>query len=250
MQRVAILGTGPAGLTAALYLARADMKPLVIEGFEPGGQLTLTTDIENFPGFLEGDAHQLIQNMRKQATNFGAEFKTGRVSKVKLNKRPFQLIFDDGKTLDVETLIIATGASARWLEIPGESDYKGEGISTCATCDGFFYRNKSVIVVGGGDSAMEEAIFLTKFADEVKLVHRRSELRASKIMQDRAKANKKITWMLDRAPLSIHKEGGQFHLVTKNNDTDEEETIVADGVFLGDWAYSEYSLFGSTGDLR
>jgi len=191
MYKSIIIGTGPAGLTAAIYLARANMSPLVIEGPEPGGQLTTTTDVENFPGFPEGImGPDLMANMRKQAERFGAEFRTGWVNSVDTAKRPFTLQVEGQGELQAETLIISTGASAKYLGIPNERENVGRGVSTCATCDGFFFRGKKIIVVGGGDSAMEEANFLTKFASEVVLVHRREEMRASKIMQDRARTGK------------------------------------------------------------
>ncbi|SMO89918.1 thioredoxin-disulfide reductase [Melghirimyces algeriensis] len=235
MRKVIILGTGPAGLTAAIYLARANMEPLVIEGQEPGGQLTTTTDVENFPGFPDGIlGPELMDNMRKQAERFGAEFQRGWVTNVDLSNRPFRLTVEGKGELECEALVLSTGASAKLLGIPGEKENMGQGVSTCATCDGFFYRGKKILVVGGGDSAMEEATFLTKFASQVTVVHRRTELRASKIMQDRAKANDKIDWALNRVPVEVVKneDGGIQGLKVKNKETGEEELLEADGVFV------------------
>lgn len=229
-----IVGTGPAGLTAAIYLARANLSPLVIEGPQPGGQLTTTTEIENFPGFPDGImGPELMDNMRKQAERFGAEFRTSWITSTDLTERPFKLKLEGGTEIVTDTLIISTGASARYLGIPGEQDNIGRGVSTCATCDGFFFRGKKIIVIGGGDSAMEEAHFLTRFATEVTVVNRRSELRASKIMQDRARENAKISWALDRTPLEVLAgERGVTGLTVRNNETGLTEVLDTDGIFI------------------
>lgn len=234
MYKTIVIGTGPAGLTAAIYLARANMKPLIIEGPEPGGQLTTTTEVENFPGFPEGIlGPELMSNMRKQAERFGAEFKSGWVNSVDFSNRPFKLSVEGIGELEAESVIISTGASARYLGITGEKENIGRGVSTCATCDGFFFRNKKIIVVGGGDSAMEEANFLTRFASNLTLVHRRDELRASKIMQDRARDNEKVSWALNRTPLEVVAgEHGVTGLKVKNNETGAEEVLETDGVFI------------------
>ncbi|MWV42630.1 thioredoxin-disulfide reductase [Paenibacillus sp. HJL G12] len=235
MHKVIIVGTGPAGLTAAIYLARANLNPLVIEGPQPGGQLTLTTEVENFPGFVEGiTGPGLMENMRKQAERFGAQFMRGWVSEIDMSKRPFVLKVEGIEDLVAESLILSTGASANLLGgIPGEKDYIGRGVSTCATCDGFFFRNKEVLVVGGGDSAMEEAHFLTKFASKVTIVHRRGELRASKIMQDRARQNDKISWALSKEPTEIlANDRGVTGLQVKNVTTGESEILSTDGIFI------------------
>ncbi|KQL44802.1 thioredoxin reductase [Brevibacillus choshinensis] len=234
MYKTVILGTGPAGLTAAIYLARANMSPLVIEGPEPGGQLTLTTDVENFPGFPDGImGRELMQNMREQAEHFGAKFIRGWVKKVDLSNSPFIVTVEGLEEMKTQSLIISTGASVKLLNIPGEKENIGRGVSTCATCDGFFFRGKKIIVVGGGDSAMEEANFLTKFASEVRVVHRRNELRASKIMQDRARNNSNITWSLNYIPEEvIAGDKCVTGLKVKNSDTGKEEILESDGIFI------------------
>ncbi|MGB9466812.1 MAG: thioredoxin-disulfide reductase [Candidatus Acidiferrum sp.] len=233
MHNVVIIGSGCAGLTAAIYAARANLKPLVIDGHEQGGQLSLTTHVENFPGFPDGImGPELIENMRKQAQRFGAEFKAGAVSEVDLTKRPFKITA--GKdTYETKTLIVAAGASARLLGLPGERELIGRGVSTCATCDGYFFRSKAIAVVGGGDSAMEEANFLTRYASKVHLIHRRNEFRASKIMIDRAKANEKVEFVTPFAVEEIlapkgHVEGARL----RNLQTKEIREIAVDGIFV------------------
>lgn len=234
MHKTVVIGTGPAGLTAAIYLSRADMDPLVIEGPEPGGQLTLTTGVENFPGFPDGVmGPELMENMKKQAKVFGAKFERGLVKEVDFSERPFKLKVDTLGELKAETVIVSTGASAKMLGVPGESENIGKGVSTCATCDGFFFRDKKIVVVGGGDSAMEEATFLTKFASEVTIIHRRDELRASKIMQKRAKDNDKISWKLDAELKEVIAEAGKVNAVKITDKTSgEEETLETEGVFI------------------
>ncbi|MNW53465.1 Thioredoxin reductase [compost metagenome] len=235
MYKSIVIGTGPAGLTAAIYLARANLSPLVIEGTQPGGQLTTTTEVENFPGFPDGiQGPELMEHMRKQAERFGAEFRSGWVEQVDFTGRPFKVRVEGGDELETETVILSTGASAKYLGIPGEQDNVGRGVSTCATCDGFFFRGKGIIVIGGGDSAMEEANFLTRFGTSVTLVHRREELRASKIMQERAKSNSKVKWALNRTPLEVvtNEYGIVKGLKVRNNVTNQEELIEAEGVFV------------------
>ena len=203
MRDLIILGSGPAGLTAGLYSARAHLKPLIVDGHEPGGQLTLTTTVENFPGFPEGlMGPDLIRSMRQQAERFGAEYRQGAATAADLSRRPFRITID-GATEECRSLIIATGASAKMLGLESERKLVGHGVSTCATCDGFFFQDQEVMVVGGGDSALEEALFLTKFAKRVTVIHRRDRLRASKIMQDKAFGNPKIAFLWDSVPEEI-----------------------------------------------
>lgn len=205
LKNVVILGSGCAGNTAAIYSARANLQPLVLEGHEPGGQLSITTEVENFPGFPEGiQGPALVQNMKEQAERFGAVYKAGRVKHADLSKRPFALELEDGEKFEARTLIIATGASARWLNLPSEQKLIGHGVSSCATCDGFFFRGKKIMVIGGGDSAMEEANFLSRFGSEVALVHRSDNFRASKIMLERAKNNPKIQFITNTVVEDIY----------------------------------------------
>ena len=233
MYNVVILGSGCAGLTAAIYAGRANLKPLVLDGHEPGGQLSLTTHVENFPGFPEGImGPELIENMRKQAQKFGAEFKAGAVAEVDLSQRPFKITA--GKQhYEAKALIVASGASARLLGLKGERELIGHGVSTCATCDGYFFRGKSIAIVGGGDSAMEEANFLSRYASEVYLIHRRNEFRASKIMIDRAKANEKIQFVTPYVIEEILAPQGFVEGVLLHNvENKESRQIALSGVFV------------------
>ena len=233
MHNVVIIGSGCAGLTAAIYAARANLKPLVIDGYEPGGQLSLTTHVENFPGFPDGImGPELIENMRKQAQKFGAEFKSGAVTEVNLSKRPFKVVA--GKdTYETSALIVAAGASARLLGLKGERELIGHGVSTCATCDGYFFRGKPIAVVGGGDSAMEESNFLSRYASKVFLIHRRREFRASKIMIDRVKANEKIEFVTPAVVEEILAPKGLVEGVRlRNPETKTPREIALEGVFV------------------
>jgi thioredoxin reductase (NADPH) len=235
IRNVVIMGSGCAGHTAALYSARANLKPLIIEGHEPGGQLGMTTLVENFPGFPDGiQGPELVENMRKQAMRFGAEYRMGHMIKADLSKRPIELTV--GKdTIHTRTLIIASGASARWLGLPSEHALIGHGVSSCATCDGFFFSGKEIAVIGGGDSAMEEATFLTRFASKVTLIHRREQFRASKIMLDRARANPKIAFLTDTVVDDVldvsKKEVSALRL--RNLKSGESWDLPVNAMFLG-----------------
>jgi thioredoxin reductase (NADPH) len=229
-----IVGSGCAGNTAAIYTSRANLKPLVVAGHEPGGQLSITTLVENFPGFPEGIlGPELVENMKKQAEHFGAEYMHGSVVEADLSKRPFRLNID-GEWFETRTLIIASGASARWLNLPSEQKLIGHGVSSCATCDGFFYRDKKIMVVGGGDSAMEEANFLTRFGSEVALVHRRDQFRASKIMIDRVMSNPKIRLVTNSVVEEIYdvEKGYVTGVKLRNVVTDEATDREVDGFFV------------------
>ena len=242
MRNVVIIGSGCAGLTAAIYAARANLRPLVIEGHEPGGQLGITTLVENFPGFPDGiQGPELIDNMRRQAGRFGAEYLAGHVASVHLSqknadggKKPIEVNLGR-ETLLTRTLIIASGASARWLGLPNEQALIGHGVSSCATCDGFFFSGKEIAVIGGGDSAMEEALFLTRFATKVTLIHRRNEFRASKIMLERARRNEKITFLTDTVVDDVMDVSKQevTGLRLRNLKTGEQWDLPASAMFLG-----------------
>lgn len=233
MRNVVIIGSGPAGLTAAIYAARANLSPLLIEGWQSGGQLTTTTEVENYPGFAKGImGPELMKEMRAQAQRFGTEVLTGDVSVVNCTHKPISLTIDGDKTVESKTIIIATGASAIQIGLPNEKRLTGHGVSTCATCDGFFFREKELIVVGGGDSAMEEATFLTKFATKVSIVHRRDKLRASKIMQDRAMKNEKITFLWNSAVEDILGTDVVTGVRLKNTVTGKASELACAGVFV------------------
>lgn len=252
---VIIIGSGPAGLTAAVYSSRANLRPLVIEGEpssssdQPGGQLMLTTEVENYPGFVDGVmGPELMAYFRAQAARFGTEYLTAKVSRVDLSERPFRLWVGDHEHR-ARSVIVATGARALSLGLPGERRLMGHGVSTCATCDGFFFRGTDIAVVGGGDSALEEAIFLTKFADKVSVIHRRKELRASKIMQDRAFKNDKIHFVWDSVVTDVLGDGAVSGLQVRNVVSGEETSIPVAGVFVAIGHVPNTSLFGGQLDM-
>jgi thioredoxin reductase (NADPH) len=250
--QVVIIGSGPAGLTAALYAARANLTPLLIEGLEAGGQLMLTTMVDNWPGFRDGImGPDLMMEMRAQAMRFGTQSLEGNVGRVDLARRPFTIAMGDGRAFTTDALVIATGASARWLEIGSDRKLSGHGVSTCATCDGYFFKGKPIAVIGGGDSAMEEAIYLTKFASKVTVVHRRDVLRASKIMQDKAFANPKIDFIWDSEVEEVKDvgKGEVTGIVIRNIRTGQLREMPLDGVFIAIGHTPNTSLFVGQIDL-
>ena len=234
--RCLIIGSGPAGFTAAIYASRANLSPMLFEGLEPGGQLTTTTEVENFPGYPEGiSGPELMEDLRRQAERFGAEIYPGRITSVDFSVRPMRITIDDEQTIEADTVIIATGATAKYLGLPDETKYAGQGVSACATCDGFFYRRKKVAVVGGGDTACEEATYLSELAEKVYLIVRKPYLRASRIMQERVMQNPKIEILFEHNAVGLFGENGVegVHLVKRKGEADEEHYDVAiDGFFL------------------
>lgn len=249
LHKTLIIGSGPAGYTAAIYAARADLNPVIISGREPGGQLMTTTDVENWPGEPDGImGPDLMEKLKKQALKFGTEYIADTVIEIDFEARPFVIKTED-EEYHAETLIIATGASARWLNIPGENELKGKGVSACATCDGFFFRDKKVVLVGGGDSAMEEATFLTKFASEVVVLVRKGELRASKAMQHRAQSNKKISFVWNTEATEVLGEEKVTGVKVHNNKTGEDSVIETDGFFVAIGHKPNTDLFVDTIEL-
>ncbi len=244
-----IIGSGPAGYTAAIYSARADLHPVMYQGMQPGGQLTITTEVDNFPGYPDGaEGPAMMEDMKKQAERFGTDIRWGEIAEIDFSERPFKVKTDDGKDILAETVIIATGASARWLGLPSEKEYNGYGVSACATCDGYFYRGKTVALVGGGDTAAEEASYLANLADKVYLIHRRDELRASKAMQKRVFKTENIEMVWDSVPKEIiGKQEGFSKAVTgvivENVKTGKQKTIDIDGFFVAIGHKPNSSLF-------
>lgn len=249
-EKMVILGSGPAGLTAAIYAARAELQPLLIEGIQPGGQLTTTTEVENWPGNPEGiQGTELMALMRKQAERFGTRIISGNVVRTDLSARPFGIWLEDGTEYRAETLIVATGASAKWLGLPNEQRLRGHGVSACATCDGFFFKGKDIAIVGGGDAAMEEANFLTKFANSVTVLVRGTELRASKIMQERAMANPKIKWIYQSEVADVLGENAVSGLRLKHSKTGEMSEIKVQGLFVAIGHEPNTKIFGDQLEL-
>jgi thioredoxin reductase (NADPH) len=234
--KLVIVGSGPAGYTAAIYAARAMLEPVLIQGIQPGGQLTITTDVENYPGFADViQGPWLMEQMQKQAEHVGTRIVTDHVNQIDLERRPFKLICDSGDAYIAETVVLATGAQARWLDLPSEQKFKGYGVSACATCDGFFYKNKEVLVIGGGNTAVEEALFLTNFASKVTVVHRRDAFRAEKILQDRLFRNPKINVIWDSALDDVTGSDNPLKVrgvVLRNVKTGTKQELAADGVFI------------------
>lgn len=244
-----IVGSGPAGYTAAVYAARASLKPVIIAGMNAGGQLTKTTEIENFPAFEKIGGMELTDKMREQAENLGAQIVYDEVVSADLSKRPFSCVLDGGDVYECDALIIATGASVRWLGLPNEERLKGLGISACATCDGFFYRNKTVAVIGGGNSAVDEALYLANLASKVYLIHRRDSLRAEKVLQERLFANPKITVLWNKVPVDFAGKNALESVLLKDTQTGEETTLALDGVFEAIGLTPNTELFKGQVDL-
>jgi thioredoxin reductase (NADPH) len=249
VENVIIIGSGPAGLTAALYTARANLEPLVFTGNEIGGQVSITNEVENYPGFPEGlTGPELVEKFQKQAERFGARVEYAEVSQVDLDVQPFRVRSYDSEH-EAKAIIVATGASARKLGVPGEVDFTGRGVSYCATCDGFFFRNKDVVVIGGGDSALEEGVFLTKFASRVRIIHRRDQLRAGFALQERAKRNEKIEFVWDTIVTEINGNGEVESVQVENVKTGEVATLNTEGVFVYIWHYPNSQLFKGVLDM-
>ncbi len=243
LENVIIIGSGPAGLTAAIYTARANLKPLVFTGNEIGGQVSITNEVENYPGFPEGlTGPELVEKFQKQAERFGARIEYAEVTEVDFEVQPFRVKTYDNE-YQAKAIVIATGASPRKLGVPGEAEFTGRGVSYCATCDGFFFRDKEIAVVGGGDSALEEGVFLTKFASRVRIIHRRDELRAGYTLQERAKRNQKIEFVWDTVVTEINGNGAVESVQIKNVKTSEASTLKADGVFIYIGHYPNSHLF-------
>jgi thioredoxin reductase (NADPH) len=243
-ERLVIIGSGPAGYTAALYAARANLSPLMFEGMQPGGQLTITSDVENYPGFPEGIlGPELMEKMKKQAERFGTRFLLGDVTRVDFSRRPLE-VWQDDQLFTADAAIVATGASAKWLGLPSEVAYRGKGVSACATCDGFFFRGVDIAVVGGGDTALEEATFLTKYGSKVYVVHRREELRASKIMQDKANKNSKIEFVWNTRVAEVLGDGKTVTgLALESTKDGSKRTLPVKGLFMGIGHEPNTSLF-------